>query len=43
MLADSQPIAHPPKNTVKVCHVVSPARSHRVVRMTAQTIAQAML
>jgi hypothetical protein len=25
MLADSQPMAHPPKNTAKVCRVASPA------------------
>ena len=43
MLADNQPIAHPPKNTAQVCRVVSPARVNTVDKMTAQTTAQAML
>jgi hypothetical protein len=43
MLADNQPIAHPPKNTANVCRVVSPAWVNTAARMTAQTTAQPML
>jgi hypothetical protein len=43
MLADSQPMAHPPKNTVKVWRVPSPAWVHTAARMTAHTTPHAML
>ena len=43
MLAESQLIAHPPKNTVNVCRVASPALVHTVAKIMAHTTAQAML
>ena len=43
MLAESQPMAQPPKNTAKVCRVPSPAWVYTAARMIAHTTAHAML
>jgi hypothetical protein len=43
MLAESQPMAHPPKKTVKVWRVPSPAWVHTAARMIAHTNAHATL